>query len=246
MTQLLVSVRDAVEAERALRGGAALIDVKEPAHGSLGAASIDTVRQVAAAVAGRVPLSVALGELRDVAGDAPLPAWPAGVGFAKLGLAGLAERSDWQLGWGRTLVTWPALVTPVAVAYADWQQAGAPSPQAILDVGAALGCGALLLDTFDKSRGRLLDYLSLDALLPIVRAARHRELLVVLAGSLRLEDVDLLLPLAPDYLAVRGAVCHGDRNDTLDEQLVAQWCERLECSRRGRNQAVKSVGQASA
>ena len=36
MTGLLVSVRDAAEAEAALRGGATLIDVKEPRHGSLG------------------------------------------------------------------------------------------------------------------------------------------------------------------------------------------------------------------
>ena len=37
-TRLLVSVRSAAEAEEALAGGAALIDVKEPANGPLGKA----------------------------------------------------------------------------------------------------------------------------------------------------------------------------------------------------------------
>ena len=55
MTGLLVSVRDADEAEAALRGGAALIDVKEPRHGSLGRASAEQWRERGRQVAGRVP-----------------------------------------------------------------------------------------------------------------------------------------------------------------------------------------------
>ena len=51
---VLVSVRDAAEAEEALVGGAAVIDVKDPARGSLGAAAPATVAAVARAVGRRV------------------------------------------------------------------------------------------------------------------------------------------------------------------------------------------------
>ena len=44
--RLLVSVRDAVEAEAALAGGAHLIDVKEPARGALGRADDATIAAV--------------------------------------------------------------------------------------------------------------------------------------------------------------------------------------------------------
>ena len=66
MTRLLVSVRDASEALAALRGGAALIDVKEPRLGSLGAATPEVWREVRRVVPTEVPCSAALGELKDV------------------------------------------------------------------------------------------------------------------------------------------------------------------------------------
>ncbi len=62
---LLVSVRDAAEAAASLAGGADLIDVKEPARGPLGRADAATIAAVVQAVGGRVPVSAALGELRE-------------------------------------------------------------------------------------------------------------------------------------------------------------------------------------
>ncbi|MFM9024862.1 MAG: (5-formylfuran-3-yl)methyl phosphate synthase, partial [Planctomycetaceae bacterium] len=60
---LLVSVRDAAEAEEALAGGASIVDVKEPRRGPLGAASAATAAAVAGAVAGHAPWTLACGEL---------------------------------------------------------------------------------------------------------------------------------------------------------------------------------------
>ena len=69
MTRLLVSVRSAAEAEAALTGGASVIDVKEPTRGALGRADDGAIADVVAAVAGRAPVSAALGELRDRPGE---------------------------------------------------------------------------------------------------------------------------------------------------------------------------------
>src|SRR5690242_18461623 len=63
LMKLLVSVRSAAEAQAALTGGASLIDVKEPARGSLGRADAATLTDVLRMVAGRRPVSAALGEL---------------------------------------------------------------------------------------------------------------------------------------------------------------------------------------
>src|SRR5437879_1712661 len=92
--KLLISVRSAAEAESALAGGAALIDVKEPERGSLGRASDATIAEVIACVAGRAAVSAALGELLD-AGSVPYP--DARLAFMKWGLAGAAMAGDWQL-----------------------------------------------------------------------------------------------------------------------------------------------------
>ncbi len=93
--QLLVSVRNAQEAVDAADSGADIIDVKEPEFGSLGFAGAAAIRDVVDAVAGRIPVSAALGECLD---------WPTetkdrralrfegmehSLAFVKLGLAGL-------------------------------------------------------------------------------------------------------------------------------------------------------------
>ena len=87
MPKLLVSVRSAGEARSALAGGADLIDVKEPSRGPLGAADPAVIRDVIAAVDGRVPVSAAFGEWLAWAGKKA----PRGLHYAKWGLAQLTD-----------------------------------------------------------------------------------------------------------------------------------------------------------
>lgn len=221
MTGLLVSVSDRSEAEAALRGGAALIDVKEPRQGSLGRATAAQWAEVAAAVAGRVPLSVACGELGEAEAD-PLAALPETVRFAKCGLAGCSAVKDWPQRWQGWISRLPAPVEPVAVLYADWRAAAAPRPAEVLHQALASRCRVLLCDTWAKDGRTLLDHLAPAALAPLLGAARGHGLRIVLAGSLQRRDLAEVLPLQPDYVAVRGAVCRGGRAGRVDALLVAE------------------------
>lgn len=96
--RLLVSVRCPIEAEAAIHGGADVIDVKEPLHGSLGRAHLQVASEIAQRVqecASAARLSFALGEVTEWLG--PLPAdqraWlpflndTRNAGLLKLGLA---------------------------------------------------------------------------------------------------------------------------------------------------------------
>jgi hypothetical protein len=224
MTRLLVSVRSADEAAVALEAGADLIDVKEPARGPMGAADAQVIVDVVRRVAGRAPVSAALGDV----GDPPTRREAiegrrdaiAGLALAKLGLAGAADVYDWPSRWGRHVARLPTLTAPVAVAYADWTQARAVHPYAVLSGGAALGCAAVLVDTFDKSSGSLVERWTLDQLAQFVISARALGLVVVLAGSLSLETLSDVLRLEPDYVAVRGAACRDGRGGTIDADRV--------------------------
>jgi hypothetical protein len=226
VTGLLVSVRSASEAEAALRGGATLIDVKEPRDGSLGRATVAQWAQVAAAVAQRAPVSVAWGELRDAADDVP-SAMPASVAFAKCGLAGCAAWRDWPQRWRNWAERLPPPVAPVAVLYADWQAAGAPPPNQILQHAVAHRCRALLCDTWAKDGRTLLDHLAPAALGALTCAARRCGMLIVLAGALHVGDLRDVLALEPDFVAVRGAVCQGGRTGTVHEHRVAEFAQAL-------------------
>lgn len=225
MTRLLVSVRSAREAEAALRGGADLIDIKEPARGALGAADPSVWGAVAAVVKARVPLSAALGELLS-------PELPARLSccrlleafsFAKAGLAGCADAADLRRRLTAMVATLPANVTAVAVAYADTHWAGSPPPMEVLELAVECGCGGLLLDTYDKTAAGLFDHMPLGAVRQLIDAARDAGLLSALAGSLRLDSVGKALACRPDVVAVRGAVCRGARTGPVDPSLVRRW-----------------------
>jgi uncharacterized protein (UPF0264 family) len=209
---LLVSVRSADEARVALAGGADVIDVKEPNRGSLGAADAQVVAAVAAAVGEFVPISAAVGELLE---GRTLAAGTAGIAFAKIGLAGCRSRADWPARWRAAIAEWPASVRPVAVVYADWQFADAPPPENVLAEAIAIGCPALLVDTWDKSRGTLFDHWRAHDVAQLCRQVRAAGIAVVLAGSLHGESLAAAVACRPDLIAVRGAVCAGGRTGAV-------------------------------
>jgi uncharacterized protein (UPF0264 family) len=225
VTRLLVSVRSADEAQIALAGGADLIDVKEPRDGSLGAASPEVWREVAAVVGEARPLSAALGELL---GFEPPPSEALhGYRYAKLGLAGCSELPDWCNRWQAALSRLPKRITAVAVAYADHEAAQAPSPMEVCATGARLGCRVLLIDTFDKGHGDVFDAIPIQRLAQLIQQARLCDMRVVLAGSLRLSRLDEALAVSPDYVAIRGAACLERRDGILSGDLVRRWADRL-------------------
>jgi uncharacterized protein (UPF0264 family) len=205
----------------ALAAGADLIDVKDPANGSLGAPEARIVEQVVDAVAGKAPVSMALGELRDWHRMDNL-AIPGGVNYAKLGMAGCGDWPDWPGRWAEALRRFPPPVRSVAVIYADGDAVAAPKPEDVFAEAVRLGCAAVLVDTFDKSRGGLLDVWPSERIAWFIAAARRERTLAVVGGSLTLETIPRVASVGPDYVALRGAVCRGGRNGPLDTDRVRE------------------------
>ena len=205
-----------------------MIDVKEPMRGSLGRADRAVVEEVVALVGKAAPVSMALGEL-VVDGRLTAGAAPAGVSYVKLGLASAADQPDWPERWRRAVE--PAGgVGVVAVIYADWRTARAPRPDRLLEEASRLGCRVVLIDTFEKSAGNLLAHWPMDELSAFVAGIRRRAMLVVLAGSLDEEAIDRVLGLAPDYIAVRGAVCRGGREGPVEFRRVCKLLRQVSCN----------------
>ncbi len=226
MTGLLVSVRDANEAQQALAGGADVIDVKEPARGALGAADPEVWNDVRQTIPSNVPLSVALGELADNA-IAEHARCVQNIQYAKVGLAGCLELADWQRRWEQVLALLPAETERVAVGYADHRAARAPDPLAVLRAAPAANCRTLLLDTFEKHQGDLFEHLDDDQLTLLARECQISGIALALAGSLRLTSIARALSFAPALVAVRGAACLGDRNGTVCRRLVKRLKRRI-------------------
>jgi len=224
---LLVSVRSVAEAEAAIDGGAAIIDVKEPAAGPLGRADNATITAIVGCVNGRRPVSAAMGELLEAS---VLP--PSGLTFVKWGLAG-CRGLNWQ-----TLFTAHAQhveTTAVLAAYADWQQADAPPLDEVCQFALERG-GVLLIDTYQKQaanhageRPNLLDWITVEALHRLCRRCHLASVAVALAGSLTAQHIELLRAVEPTWFAVRGAACSaGQRDGTIEVERVRRLVDRLQ------------------
>jgi hypothetical protein len=225
---LLISVRNAQEAKDALKAGANLIDVKEPSQGPLGMAEAEVVAAVLETVNGKVPVSAALGEwspqaLTDAGWHLELP-----LTYVKWGLAGYQD----QPGWGEELLDTrrqvPANIEVVAVAYADHAKAKSIKPLDLARFAKRFRYQAFLLDTYEKNGKGLLKHMKLEEVAELVELLKAAKIKVALGGSLALEDLKTLKPLAPDYFAVRGAVCvAGKRGGDLDPVKIKKWKDAL-------------------
>lgn len=226
MTKLLVSVRNAEEARAALAGGADVVDVKEPRRGALGPADPAVWREIQGVVEDQATTSVALGELLSEAVEL-LAREASGFTFAKVGLTVCARESRWKSRWESVVHALPRGVLAVPVAYADEQAAQSPKLREVLELAMMAPARLMLIDTYNKSGGRLVDHLTFDALAKLSGEADACGVQLVLAGSLQLDDVERLLELAPAYLGVRGAACIGGRDGAVDVARVKSLAKRI-------------------
>jgi uncharacterized protein (UPF0264 family) len=222
MSSLLVSVRSITEAQAALRGGADLIDIKDPSRGSLGRADDATLCAIADAVVPHAPISAALGELVD---HEPLPtqSFLQRARFVKIGLAN-AGATHWQDNV-HLLRSALAAIAPdcrlAIAAYADSARAGSPLLDEVLDFAIEYHLPAMLIDTWQKDGTTILDSLSMSQLTEVCHRCREAGIELALAGSINKRMIEDLQDLQPNWFAVRGAACRlGNRVECICEQRV--------------------------
>jgi uncharacterized protein (UPF0264 family) len=223
--KLLVSVVDADEARAAAAAGADIVDVKNPAEGSLGAPAPAVIAAVRAAVPPALPVSAAIGDMPDLPGTAALAAFGAarsGAQFVKVGLWGATTEPSAVALLRAVRVAVPDAVV-VAAAYADAARVpGAPlAPVLLPRVAHAAGVAACLLDTAVKDGRGLLEWLSPATLTALVAEAHAAGLEMALAGALRAEDLPVIRDTGADIAGVRSAACHDERRaGSLDAERV--------------------------
>jgi uncharacterized protein (UPF0264 family) len=216
LTLFLASVRDAEEAELALRAGADIVDLKDPEQGALGALTPDTIAACVKQVAGRAPVSATIGD-RPLTGDGVRAAIrktaSLGVDYVKLGIF---PGADAERGLKR-LAGDTGKLRVILVLFAD----AMPEFDAIA-LAARIGAHGVMFDTMGKRAGSLPEHMSYMGLADRIAAAKAEGLIVGLAGSLQAHHVPSLVALQPDLLGFRGALCHGgDRAMPLDPGRLA-------------------------
>ena len=229
--KLLVSVRDASEAESIAAMHLDWLDLKDPDAGPLGRPTLNAVKAFMQVVtnacqhpSGPRHWSIAGGELLDWKTDEHA-AWLHAIGPAgciKWALADCAARADWIAVAARAAQPLPhASQQAILVHYADGWRCQAPDWQSVLDATQHLGWHRVLIDTAIKDGSSLLDHTSLETLESMLAQAKRAQIEVALAGALRLEMLEPLKMLNPAWLGFRSALCeHRDRRSTLIPERV--------------------------
>ena len=216
MTGMLASVNSVAEALLVLSADVDIIDLKQPALGTLGALDIATVKQIVAEIDGRCPVSATIGDLPmqpDPVFNAVKAMAETGVDYIKIGFF---PGDDWH----GTIKKLSALTEQnhalIAVLFADAQP-----DLGIISLLKEAGFAGVMLDTMDKQKGSLTQLMANMEIAQFISQVKARQLLCGLAGSLRLEDIPELMPYQPDYLGFRGALCQEhNRVGQLNKQTV--------------------------
>ncbi|HET7552005.1 MAG TPA: (5-formylfuran-3-yl)methyl phosphate synthase [Gemmatimonadaceae bacterium] len=224
--RLLISVADAAEARLALEGDADIIDVKDPARGSLGAADVSVLREIAEVVGAARPISAALGDAADERAieTAARAAATARLAYVKVGFAGVADAAKIEsliaaaVSGVRSV---SAASGVVAVAYADATRVDSVSPDRVIEAAERARAVGVLLDTARKDGGALFDLMDQVRVGRWVRLAHEAALTVALAGSLTAADLASARALGADIAGVRGAACEGGRVGRISGERVA-------------------------
>jgi len=218
VTKLLISVTNVQEALWALASGVDIIDLKNPSQGALGALPLETVREIVQAINGKSTISATIGDL------AMQPALlvervkmmaATGVGIVKVGFFPSSANIQCIEALEPLILQGMRIV---AVLPADLE----------LDLGLLpnfqrVGFFGVMLDTFYKVGKCLLDSQSIQQLEQFVAEINHMGMQSGLAGSLKLQHINILKNLNPGYMGFRGAACdQSNRQAAIDPAKITE------------------------
>ncbi len=210
-TQLLISVTSIEEAQIALENGADIIDLKEPSAGALGALPIERIQAIVAYVKSRNDAGAKL--TSATIGDLPMQSElllaqvsklaATGVDIVKIGFF---ETDDYQpcLDILRPLAQ--AGTRFIAVLFAENTY-----PKDLIACIKTAGFIGVMLDTANKNGLTLLDYYSKEKRSEFAKNVLKLGMQLGLAGSLKLQHVDLIKEISPSYIGFRGGVCNNNQ-----------------------------------
>ncbi|MCS7119416.1 MAG: (5-formylfuran-3-yl)methyl phosphate synthase [Archaeoglobaceae archaeon] len=224
---LLVSPKNLSEAIEAIEGGADIIDVKNPAEGSLGANFPWVIKEVAKVAKSRgKEVSATTGDMPFKPGTASLAALGAaiaGADYVKVGLYGVRneqEAEEMVKAVVRAVKDFDREKKVVIAGYGDFYRINSINPLKLSPIASACGADVIMVDTAIKDGTSIFDHLNVENLQKFIDMAKKSGILCALAGNLGWNHVEILKKLSPDIIGIRSAVCEAGRDSRIKRDLV--------------------------
>lgn len=214
--KMLASIKSVNEAQTVLAAGVEMIDIKQPEHGALGALSVPEIMKILEHVAGRAYTSATIGDLPmqpSLLCERVNAVAATGVDIVKVGIFGRSYHIECIEALAPLTRSGIRLV---AVLFADQN----PNFQLVSHLANA-GFYGVMLDTAQKDGYSLLDHMSQEKIAEFVLISRQQHLFCGLAGALKLNDIQPLEKVSPDFIGFRSAlVKNGGRTGSIDENAL--------------------------
>lgn len=234
-TAVLVSVRNARELRVAFENGVLWIDLKEPLYGALGCPESDQVSEFlecydeitsgsGASSTTRPKISIALGDLADSEG-LPLP--PLQLQRFEMLKVGIGSDALSDPATSEKLFAWQALSGSsdrfVLVHYPDATNSPQKTWLQLLELAQKHGIARVLIDTLVKNGRSTLQHYSPELLGALVDQAKGFQIETMVAGSLRLTELEQVWRCGAKIIGIRSAVCQGNsRSEAIDTDKLSQ------------------------
>ncbi len=224
--KLLVSAINKEEAITASKGGADIVDVKNPIEGSLGANFPWIIRDVEEAVNGKQPISATIGDFNYKPGTASLAALGAavaGADYIKVGLYDIqtqAQALELLINIIRAVKNYDSTKKIVASGYSDYKRINSIPPLSLSAIAAKAKADVVMVDTAIKDGKSTFEFMDEKILQTFTDLAHEYGLENAIAGSLKFDDLPALERIGPDIIGVRGMVCGGNRKTAIQQKLV--------------------------
>ncbi|WP_290899698.1 (5-formylfuran-3-yl)methyl phosphate synthase [Ferroglobus sp.] len=232
--KVLVSPMSLEEAIECIKGGADIIDVKNPAEGSLGANFPHVIKEVSELVKKNgKEVSATIGDMEFKPGTASLAALGAafsGADYVKVGLYGVrSEREVYEMMKEvvRAVKDFDEGKKVVAAAYGDYTRIRSVSPFDIPEASYKAGADGIMVDTAIKDGKDIFSFMKFEELERFIEEAHKRGMFCAIAGSLKWEHIEILKKLNPDIIGVRTMVCESGRNSSIKAELVEKLTQAL-------------------
>lgn len=217
MTGFLASVDNLQDAITVSEHGANIIDLKDPSQGALGGLTLDSIHEIVDHLWEKSIVSATVGDLEaDVALvlDRIEKVADTGVDYVKVGMFSQQHINNCL----------PAFeyharrgIKIIAVLFADIEF----DIQQTVKMCKKAHLSGVMMDTAGKNAGSLLLHREITELSRFIQSAKNLGLITGLAGSLHEKDIKTLLPINPDYIGFRTALCENHiRTAPVSKNLV--------------------------
>jgi len=229
--KLLISPLDRDEALEAVKGGAGIIDVKNPAEGSLGANFPWIISEIKGLLPNGVELSATIGDFPNLPGTASLAALGVaslGVNYIKIGLYGVNSPQDAIKLASSTVraVKESYSNTKVVIAgYADYDRIDSIPSHLIPSIAEKSEADIAMLDTAVKDGTNLFSFLNMEQLEEFTGNSHNSGIKVALGGSLTQKHIQPLSEIGVDIIGIRGAACQN--SDRIGGRIKAELVKEL-------------------